>query len=106
MLDALAVPLRALRLLAVDFGHLPAPNVLVSTVYPNRLELTFHNSLTDFEVWREALGICTNDVSYREQSIGRTRVLKTVTGYAGAELELTGFGDVDAPAAVLAGGAA
>ncbi|MFF7529635.1 hypothetical protein ACFZB2_11135 [Streptomyces bobili] len=105
-LDGLAVPLRVLRLLAVDFGHLPAPDVTVSTIYPNRLELTFHNSLTDFEVWREALGICADDVIYREQSIGRTRVLKAVADYAGAELELTGFGDIDAPAAVLAGGAA
>ena len=29
-LDGLAVPLRALRLLAADFGHLPAPDVRVS----------------------------------------------------------------------------
>ncbi|MFD5269871.1 hypothetical protein [Streptomyces sp. NPDC058335] len=105
-LDGLAVPLRVLRLLAVDFGHLPAPDVQVSTVYPNRLELTFHNRLADFELWREALGICADDVLYREQSNGRTRVLNTVTAYAGAELELTGFGDIDTPAAVSAGGAA
>ncbi|KUN91127.1 hypothetical protein [Streptomyces caeruleatus] len=99
-LDGLSVPLRALRLLAVDFGHLPAPEIDVSTIYPDRLVLRFHGGLADFETWRNALGIAPDDVVYREQSDGRTRVLKTSIDYAGAVLELTGYGDVPAPAPV------
>ncbi|WP_149825948.1 hypothetical protein [Streptomyces tailanensis] len=103
-LDDLAVPLRALRLLAADFGHLPAPEARVSTIFPNRLELAFHNNLPGFEVWREALGVAPDAVVYREQSNGRTRVLKASAEYVGAVLELTGYGDVAAlaPVEVLA----
>ncbi|MEV5437224.1 hypothetical protein AB0K80_14585 [Streptomyces sp. NPDC052682] len=104
MLNGLAVPLRALRLLAVDFGHLPAPDVQVSPLCPHRLELRFHSGLPDFEVWREALGICPDAVVYREQSEGRTRVLKASADFAGAVLELTGYSDVWTPEPV--GGAA
>ncbi|MFC9132878.1 hypothetical protein ACFT4A_39410 [Streptomyces sp. NPDC057099] len=96
-LDGLAVPLRALRLLAVDFSHLPAPDVRMSPVFPAQLELSFHSGLPDFEVWREALGISPDAVVYREQSDGRTRVLKASSDFAGAELELTGYSDVCAP---------
>ncbi|WP_327748482.1 hypothetical protein [Streptomyces europaeiscabiei] len=95
-LDDLSVPLRALRLLAVDFGHLPAPEVRVSTIYPNRLELTFYDDLTGFEAWRETLRVAPDTVTYREQSDGRTRVLKASADYGGAVLELVGYGDVQA----------
>ncbi|MFF4120133.1 hypothetical protein ACFY0P_42770 [Streptomyces sp. NPDC001714] len=98
-LDGMAVPLRVLRLLAVDFGHLPAPDVDVSPVYPGRLRLSFHDGLADFETWRTALGITPDDVTYREQS-GDTSVLHASVDYAGAVLELTGFGDLPAPAPV------
>ncbi|MGW0833418.1 hypothetical protein [Streptomyces prunicolor] len=92
-LDGLTVALRALRLLTLDFGHLPAPTVDVSTVFPDRLCLSFHDGLSDFEVWRSALGIDPGTVVYREQS-GGTRVLKASGVFAGAVVELTGFGDV------------
>ncbi|MGW7609176.1 hypothetical protein ACWGKW_18255 [Streptomyces sp. NPDC054766] len=104
-LDDLAKPLRALRLLAMDFGHLVAPDVTVSTIYPDRLELTFHSGLNDFEVWRQALGICPDTVVYLEQNLGRTRVLTASAEFAGTVLELTGYGDVDTPAPTAAGGA-
>ncbi|WP_405955493.1 hypothetical protein [Streptomyces phaeochromogenes] len=103
-LDDLAVPLRLLRLLAADFGHLSAPSVQVSTVYPERLELTFYDDLPGFEAWREALGIAPDTVTYREQSDGRTRVLRTSVDYAGSAVRLTGYADIVAP--VLVGGAA
>ncbi|MEU0165498.1 hypothetical protein ABZ214_08590 [Streptomyces iakyrus] len=92
-LDGLAVALRALRLLAVDFSRLPAPDVHLSPVFPDRLELSFHRGLPDFEVWREALNISPDAVVYREQGDGRTRVLKASADFAGAELELTGYSD-------------
>ena len=103
-LDDLAAPLLVLRLLAMDFGHLPAPSVRVSTIYPEQLELTFYGDLPGFEVWREALGIAPDAVTYREQSDGRTRVLRTTVDYAGAVVLLTGYADIVAP--VLVGGAA
>ncbi|MEU4891936.1 hypothetical protein AB0B12_23900 [Streptomyces sp. NPDC044780] len=97
-LDELAVPLRALRLLAADFGHLPAPCTHVSTIYPNQLELSFHDDLTDFEAWRDALGIAPETVDCREQGGGRTRALSLATDYAGAELRLVAYADVPVPA--------
>ncbi|MDG9707439.1 hypothetical protein [Streptomyces sp. DH10] len=103
-LDGLALPLRALRLLAVDFSHLPAPDVRMSPVFPDQLELSFHRGLPDFEVWREALDISPDAVVYREQSDGRTRVLKASADFADATLELTGYSDACAPERV--GGAA
>lgn len=103
-LDDLAVPLRALRLLVTDFGHLPTPSVHISPIYPERLELSFHSGLPDFEAWRDALGVTPDAVTYREQSEGRTLVLKATADYAGATLELSGYGDLCAPA--LVGGAA
>ena len=103
-LDDLAVPLRALRLLSLDFGHLAAPNVAVSVIYPGQLELTFHDDLPGFEAWREALGVAPDVVTYREQSGGRTRLLLAAVDYAGAEVHLTGFANVDIPAPTAAGG--
>ncbi|MFF0597337.1 hypothetical protein [Streptomyces antibioticus] len=96
-LDGLAVSLRVLRLLAVDFGHLPAPTIDVSPIFPDQLGLRFHDDLAGFEAWREALGIVPGAVVYREQGDGSTRVLKASVDYAGAVLELIGYGDVPAP---------
>lgn len=103
-LDDLAVPLGALRLLAGDFGHLPAPVVHVSTIYPDQLDLTFYDDLPGFEMWRDALGVAPGTVTYREQSNGRTRVLRASVDHAGAAVQLTAYADVVAP--VAAGGAA
>ncbi|WP_320774619.1 hypothetical protein [Streptomyces sp. CRN 30] len=105
-LQDLAAPLRVLRLLAVDFGHLPAPHVQVSPVYPERLEMRFHDDLPGFEAWREALGVAPDEVVYREQSDGRTRVLMAMAAYAGAAVELTGFGDIPTLVVAPAGDAA
>ncbi|SFN21126.1 hypothetical protein SAMN04487980_1013237 [Streptomyces sp. cf124] len=107
-LDGLTAPLRALRLLAIDFGHLPVPDVQVSPIYPDQLGLRFHDDLNAFEAWREAVGIAPDAVAYGEQNGGRTRVLKACGDFAGAVVVLTGYSDITAPApaSVLAGGAA
>ncbi|EPH46394.1 hypothetical protein ABT390_26010 [Streptomyces aurantiacus] len=98
-LDNLAVPLRVLRVLAAEFGHLAAPSVQVSTIYPNRLDLTFHDDLPGFEAWRAALGISPDAVTYGEQT-HRTRILRAQAEYAGAVVNLTGFADIVVPATV------
>jgi hypothetical protein len=104
-LDDLVMPVRVLRLLAADFGHLPAPTVGISPIYPDRLELSLHSGLPGFEAWREALDIAPEDVNYRVQGDGRTRVLRSTAAYAGVELELIGYGDVAVPVTVEAGAA-
>ncbi|WP_314411985.1 hypothetical protein [Streptomyces sp. DSM 40484] len=103
-LDNMAVPLRALRLLSLDFGHLPAPNMHVSTVYPERLELTFYDDPAGFEAWREALRVAPDAVTYRVQNDGQTGVLSASVDHAGATVRLTAYADIVAP--VLVGGAA
>ncbi|MFD8391184.1 hypothetical protein ACFV2N_18795 [Streptomyces sp. NPDC059680] len=103
-LDDLSVPLRAMRLLAADFGHLAAPTVGVTTIWPDRLELSFHGDLADFEAWRDALGIAPDDVTHSTQSRGRTRVLLALGEYAGATVKLVAYADMPAPA--LAGAVA
>ncbi|MGW6565037.1 hypothetical protein [Streptomyces sp. NPDC054975] len=90
----MGAPLLALRVLAVDYPHLPAPCVSLSTVYPERLELRFHDDFGAFEAWREALGIDPVNVVHRVQSDGRTCVLGVHADYAGAEVHLTGYGTV------------
>ncbi|WP_320775078.1 hypothetical protein [Streptomyces sp. CRN 30] len=108
-LDDLTVPLHALRLLTVDFGHLPAPDVEISTVFPERLRLAFHDSsgesLAAFEQWRHALRITEDAVDYRTQSDGETRVLSVEGRFAGAVVILTAFADVPKDAPALTGGA-
>ncbi|MEU7124319.1 hypothetical protein [Streptomyces zaomyceticus] len=105
-LAELAAPLLALRLLGAEFGHLPAPTVEVSTIYPERLELTFHDDFAAFEVWREALNIAPESVVHRVQVGGQTNVLRVHATYAGAELMLIGYAKVPAVEPVLAGSGA
>jgi hypothetical protein len=93
-LDGLAVPLRVLRLLAADFGHLPAPAVDLSHIYPDRLTLRFHDDLSAFEAWREALAVPPETVTHGVQGDGMTRVLKASTAYADADVHLHGYTDV------------
>ncbi|MFI9648826.1 hypothetical protein ACIHAA_21290 [Streptomyces sp. NPDC052040] len=94
-LNDLAAPLRALHLLAGDFGHLPAPMVDVNDIFPDRLKLSFHDGLSQFEAWREALGVDFGAVAYGTQGEGdRTCALKMSTVYAGAVLELVAYADV------------
>ncbi|MET8505453.1 hypothetical protein ABZV60_12440 [Streptomyces sp. NPDC004787] len=95
-LSGMGAPLLALRVLSVDYPHLPAPRIALCTIYPERLELSFHNDLGAFEAWREALGIDPLNVAHHVQRDGRTCVLTVHVDYAGAELHLTGFGDVPA----------
>ncbi|GAA1173519.1 hypothetical protein GCM10009654_33550 [Streptomyces hebeiensis] len=90
-LHDLSTPLLALRLLAVEFAHLPAPSVSVSTVYPDLLDLSFHDGFASFEAWREALGIAPEGVGHHVQGNGRTGVLDVHGVFAGARLRLTAY---------------
>ncbi|MGW8765548.1 hypothetical protein ACWGN5_23905 [Streptomyces sp. NPDC055815] len=96
----------ALRLLTVDFPHLPAPCVHVTTVYPDRLELSFHEDFAAFEAWRAALSIAPGSVVHHVQGDGQTGVLNVRTTFAGADLELTGYGPAPAVKRALSGSGA
>ncbi|MEV5937965.1 hypothetical protein [Streptomyces sp. NPDC051994] len=93
-LEGLGVPLRALRLLAVDFGHLPAPEIDVSTIYPDQLALRFHDDLHGFEAWRAALSVAPDAVELRAQGGGRTWRLEADADYGGARVYLVGYAAV------------
>ncbi|MEU5104095.1 hypothetical protein AB0H07_17655 [Streptomyces sp. NPDC021354] len=93
-LRELNTPLLALRLLSVEHTELPAPSLSVSTIYPDRLDLSFHDDLSGFEAWREVLGVEPCNVEYGEQGDGQTRVLTAHADYAGAHIRLTGFGQI------------
>ncbi|MEV7447125.1 hypothetical protein AB0O22_39310, partial [Streptomyces sp. NPDC091204] len=67
------------------------PCVSVSTVYPDLLELSFHDDLDGFETWCVALGIPSRNVSHGVQGGGRTRVLKAETSYSGGRVRLIGY---------------
>ncbi|MGW0163884.1 hypothetical protein ACWDWT_01660 [Streptomyces sp. NPDC003343] len=106
-LDGLSVPLRVLRLLAIDFPHLAAPNVDISPLYPQVLRLSLHESSCDsfaaFESWRHALGIEPAAVDFHTQSDGRTTVLTARGVYGGADIELTAYAALPADYTAFAG---
>ena len=95
------VALGALVLITAAFGHLPAACFDISDVYPDRVQISVHDSLTHFEQWRTALGITAAAVDY-----GTLTASMDLTGFgsfAGAEIKLCGFAPllpVPAPAAV------
>ncbi|MEU9284154.1 hypothetical protein AB0D57_05355 [Streptomyces sp. NPDC048275] len=90
-LAGLSVPMRALGALAAECGNLPAPTVGLTPIFPERLELSLHNGLGEFEVWRVALGVRPDQVEFGEQA-GDTWVLKAFAPYAGAEVRLIAYG--------------
>ncbi|MCI4081586.1 hypothetical protein MRQ86_14785 [Streptomyces sp. MMS21 TC-5] len=90
-LSAMGAPLMALRLFADRYRHLPAPCVSISTVYPNLLELSFHDDPEGFEMWRQALGIRRRTVQHSVHPGGRTAVMKAETNYSGGLVKLVGF---------------
>ncbi|MYS24674.1 hypothetical protein GA0115240_167016 [Streptomyces sp. DvalAA-14] len=93
-LHALSIPLTVLRRLAEDFPHLPAPTVDVTTIYPDRLTLTFFDNLPAFEAWRAALRISCEQVTCNIQSSGRQWRLNAQTAFEGATVCLVGYADV------------
>ncbi|MDJ0463649.1 hypothetical protein [Streptomyces sp. H27-C3] len=96
-------PLLLLRLFGAEYPHLPAAYLSVSTLYPDQLEMSFHDDLSGFEAWRDALSIASESVVHRVQGKGRTRVLQAEASFAGARLRLTGYAEIPALDAVASG---
>ncbi|MFD7548539.1 hypothetical protein [Streptomyces sp. NPDC059816] len=97
VLAGLSASLAALRVLAVDYGHLPAPDVQIGDLFPHRLELSFHggDGLAAFEAWRQALDVHPYTVSAAPHSGGEGRMwaLTATTRFAGAAVLLVGVGE-------------
>ncbi|MEJ8643722.1 hypothetical protein WKI68_24815 [Streptomyces sp. MS1.HAVA.3] len=66
----------------------------MSTIYPDLLELSFHDDFSGFEAWRDALRVDPGGVSFHVQRDGLTGVLQAGIEYDGARLRLVGFADV------------
>lgn len=100
----LSAPLTALLALEAKFQHLPAPSLEVSTIFPDRLELSFHcDDFAAFETWREALNMTPADVEHRVQGDGGTAVRRVHGSFAGARIRLVGFAPIPELEPVAAG---
>ncbi|MFB7578226.1 hypothetical protein [Streptomyces hydrogenans] len=107
ILSDLAAPLMALVALEAKFSHLPAPCVNVSTVFPDRLELSFHyDDFAAFEAWRETLNMPAADVEHRVQGNGSTAVRIVHGRFAGAHVWIVGYATIPALEQVAAGSGA
>jgi hypothetical protein len=96
----------ALAQIAAAFGHLPAVCFDLGDIYPDRLDISVHDNLGHFEVWRCALGIAADAVEYG--TFGSKMYLSGRGSFAGATVKLTGYAaslPAPAPAVVSVGGA-
>lgn len=73
-----------------NFGHLPAADIQLGTVYLDQVRISVHDGLGDFETWREALGLSAEEVEHRE--LPSSMSLAVSGAYAGAAVQLIGFG--------------
>lgn len=81
--------LEALSAILRVFGHLPGAHFGISTIYPDRVDISCHDGLADFELWRETLGIPAQSVRFRCNDT--TTNLTAPGSYAGASIQLNGF---------------
>ncbi|MFI5701839.1 hypothetical protein ACIA78_17600 [Streptomyces xanthochromogenes] len=103
--DDLRAPLKTLRFLADEFPELPAADVHVSRLFPDRVELSFHDDLGAFEAWRAALAIGPDAVRFGTQGADdSTMNLRAEGPYGACTLSLVAYGPT--PSALLATGVA
>ncbi|WP_329208350.1 hypothetical protein OG257_16055 [Streptomyces sp. NBC_00683] len=102
--NGLAAAVAALASLVERFPELPAADVGLSTIYPNRLDLSFHGDLgkKHFEAWRSALGISHALVSRDEEIGGPLMWVQAEAALDGVTVRLTGYGQQQAAAKQVA----
>lgn len=69
----------------------PAPYIEVSPHRPSTISLTVHGGFADFEVWRSALNIPTEDVRFNNGA--SNAYLSALGAFSGATVQLTGYSD-------------
>lgn len=94
-LHRLEPAIRTLGHLATAFSHLPATDMAVKTVYESdefrpAVVISLHDGLTDFEAWREVLGIRPEDVKHRLLTMAVS--LAAATEWGGVWIEVHGYG--------------
>lgn len=94
-LHRLATATLALGRMAEVFGYLPVTDVSVQTIYRDgqfgpAVVISVHDGLTDFEAWREALGIDTDDVKL--SLLASAAALRAEAQWCGTWIEVHGYG--------------
>lgn len=97
LLADLRGPLEVLSLFAIEYPHLSAPCVNITTIYPDRLELAFRDNAIGFEGWCAALDISPELVHHSVHDGHRTAVRKVELDYAGACLRLISYAPLTPP---------
>ncbi|MEW2487376.1 hypothetical protein [Streptomyces sp. NPDC048411] len=92
--NALSAAVAVLASLVARFPDLLAADARVSPIVPNRLELSFHNTLGSFEAWRSALDISPGLVRREKECSGPLMWLRTEKTIDGVTVELVGSGYV------------
>ena len=82
--------LTALDQIRRGLGDLPAAAFGISPIFPDRLDISLHSDLGDFEAWREALGFPAATVKYRTQR--DVCLLTAAAQWGGATIVLDGYG--------------
>ncbi|NEA57977.1 hypothetical protein G3I60_28410 [Streptomyces sp. SID13666] len=87
------------------FASLPATDVQVKTTYADGgmrpvVVVSAHEGLSDFEAWREILGIRPEDVFYRELST--SAVLLAQTLWDGVRVEIHAYGSMPVSSGAVA----
>lgn len=91
--DDMRAPLKTLRFLADEFPELPAADVHVSRLFPDQVELAFHDDLGAFEAWRAALAIRPEAVRFGTQGVDdSTMNLRVQALYGACTLSLVAYG--------------
>ncbi|MBT2383096.1 hypothetical protein [Streptomyces sp. ISL-11] len=88
--------IEALYRLLNTFPHLPAADLRVGTVILRSrvvegISITLHSSFSDFETWREALGIDVNTVEWKPKPDRSYEVLEACGAFADVAVDLAGF---------------
>ncbi|WP_037822050.1 hypothetical protein [Streptomyces sp. NRRL B-24720] len=105
-MSGIAATIETLRTLAARFPDLPAADVGVSRIYPDRLVLSFHRDLGEFEAWRSALDINPVTVSLDREIDGPLMWLIADTVIDNTTVQIMGYGQRQAPADGRLAGAA
>ena len=86
MLLDLATAVAAVNALIAKHPLLPAQEIVPST---DGISVHLHGGLADFEAWREALGIPTNEVSFHIRESGTT--MRADTEFASVPVALVAY---------------
>ncbi|MER7412966.1 hypothetical protein [Streptomyces cacaoi] len=91
-LDDLSAPITTLALLLAR-RDLPAAHIKISSIFPDRLTVSFHDNPDAFRHWLTALGLTPEDGI--NQAADNRAWTTVTTSYGGADIELFSFTPVE-----------